>query len=139
MSLDSSAAGLVSLVSLRGLRSAPVLNPAQRQPLRAELDRHLAACDWFTVGVMAPTASAAVHTLRALERALGWSPLERDAAAPTPTDADGAVFLKGNQNTGLFQIRAEAGLGSGLLITGHCPADGCVEDTWGPLPLDFFS
>ena len=31
------------------------------------------------------------------------------------------------------------GLGEGLLISGHSPADPAAEDTWGPLPLDFFA
>jgi hypothetical protein len=48
------------------------------------------------------------------------------------------VFLKGNQHTGRFLLRAEGGLGQGILITGHNPEDPSVEDTWGPLPLDFF-
>ena len=49
------------------------------------------------------------------------------------------MFLKGNQNSGRFLVRRETGLGEGLLITGHSPADPDAEDTWGPLPLDFFA
>jgi hypothetical protein len=50
----------------------------------------------------------------------------------------GSAFLKGNQNTGRFQLRPESGLGEGLLISGHNLADPSAEDTWGPLPLNFF-
>ena len=49
------------------------------------------------------------------------------------------VFLKGNQRTGLFQLRAEAGLGVGLLITGQEAAEPIASETWGPLPLDLFA
>jgi hypothetical protein len=49
------------------------------------------------------------------------------------------VFLKGNQHTGLALLRAESGLGEGVLISGHGADDPSSEDTWGPLPLDFFT
>jgi hypothetical protein len=133
-----------ALADLRGLRTAPSLGASEREVLRRELESLLAACDWFTVGVMAPTAAAAVDALRTAEQALGWSPLE-----PHPSlgpqgeriagEAEGPVFLKGNQNTGTYSLRQEGGLGEGLLISGHSPADPAAEDTWGPLPLDFFA
>jgi hypothetical protein len=96
-------------------------------------------CDWFTVGVMAPSADAAVLALRALESALGWPAHELDPAGEALGSIEGPVFLKANQNSGRFLVRREAGLGEGLLITGHSPADSEVEDTWGPLPLNFFA
>jgi hypothetical protein len=127
------------LAALRGLRSAPELDAAHRGALQQELQARMARCDWFTVGVMAPSASAAVVCLRALERALGWSPLELDPAGEALAAIAGPVFLKGNQSTGRFLVRRETGLGEGLLITGHSPADPDAEDTWGPLPLDLFA
>jgi hypothetical protein len=139
MSAEFTVDALSGLAALRGLRRAPQLEPAEGRRLRAELDLRLAACDWFTVGVIAPTASAALAALVATERALGWSPLAPDPAVPVPADAQGEVFLKGNQSTGRYQIRAEAGLGEGILITGHCRSDPAAEGTWGPLPLEFFS
>jgi hypothetical protein len=129
---------MVALAELRGLRSAPALTVEQSQALRAELQPRLDACDWFTVGVMASSGAAALAALRACEAALGWQPLELDPASARPEDIDGPAFLKGNQNTARFQVRPETGLGQGLLITGHSPADPSVEDTWGPLPLDVF-
>jgi hypothetical protein len=126
------------LAALRGLRSAPVLDAAVRCALRTELDGLMSRCDWFTVGVMAPSAPAAVACLRALEVAQGWDPLELDPACEALETIDGPVFLKGNQTTRRFLMRRETGLGEGLLITGHSPADPDAEDTWGPLPLDFF-
>ena len=126
------------LAALRGLRSAPALDAGARGALRAELEPLLARCDWFTVGVMAPSAQAAVACLRALEATLGWSALDLDPACEALEAIEGPVCLKGNQTSRRFLVRRETGLGEGLLITGHSPADPDVEDTWGPLPLDFF-
>jgi len=126
------------LGALRGLRSAPALDSIGRASLRAELGPLLERCDWFTVGVMAPSADAAVACLRGIELAQGWPALELDPACEALDSIEGPVFLKGNQTTRRFLVRRETGLGEGLLITGHSPADPEVEDTWGPLPLDFF-
>lgn len=135
------------LASLRGLRSAPGLDASQRQQLRQALVERLAACQWFTVGVMAPDRQGALACLRSLEASLGWSPLQEESdtepagAAPSGSEAasGGPVFLKGNQRTGGFRVRLEGGLGEGLLITGHNPDEPAAEDTWGPLPLDLFA
>jgi hypothetical protein len=126
------------LNDLRGLRSAPQLSAAQQTNLRQELSTRLQACDWFTIGVMAPSGTAAWNALQRCQQALGWTPLELDPASPRPDDAAGPTFLKGNQNSGRVQLRPESGLGEGLLITGHNLADPAAEDTWGPLPLNFF-
>ena len=61
-----------------------------------------------------------------------------NVAGEAPEKIAGAVFLKANQHTGRFLVRPETGLGEGLLITGHNPGNPAAEDTWGPLPLDFF-
>ncbi len=128
------------LVTLRGLRTAPDLDEVQRQALTVELGQRLEACEWFTIGVMAPSAEAAVESLRQAEGRLGWPPLAPMAAPDgTQSNAAGPVFLKGNQSTGRFSLRQEEGLGAGILITGHAPTNPDAEDTWGPLPLDFFS
>jgi len=87
---------------------------------------------------MAPSGIAALNALQRCQQALGWTPLELDPASPRPEDAAGPTFLKGNQNTGRFQLRPESGLGEGLLITGHNLAEPAAQDTWGPLPLNFF-
>ena len=132
------SAELAALTDLCGLRSAPALTDAQRAVLRQQLDAAIGRCDWFTVGVMAPSAGAAVQALRAAEAALGWPALELDPGCALPEAIEGPAFLKANQNSGRYLVRAEAGLGEGILITGHSPADPDAEDTWGPLPLDFF-
>ncbi len=129
----------LGLTALRGLRSAPVLEPSERAGLLAELQPCLAACDWFTVGVMAPSAEAAVRCLRQLEAELGWTALDFDPGGEALEAIEGPVFLKANQNTGRFLVRRETGLGEGLLISGHSSADPDAEDTWGPFPLDLFA
>ena len=127
-----------ALAELRGLRSAPTLSVQENRALLAELRHHLRRCAWCTIGVMAPSGAAALGALRAVEAALGWPALALDPASARPEDVDGPAFLKGNQTTGRFHVRPESGLGEGVLITGHNPADARTEDTWGPLPLDGF-
>ncbi len=134
------------LGALSGLRSAPLLDAARQADLRRELTAALAPCSWFTIGVMAPSAAAAIAALRSCEAALGWPALrEQELAIEAPDDHDtagadpaGAVFLKGNQHTGTYLLRPESGLGEGILISGHHD-DPALGDTWGPLPLDLFA
>lgn len=124
------------LAGLRGLRTAPSLDGETGSLLRRELCARLGACEWFTIGIMAPSAASALTALRQLEAAQGWPNLQPgDPGEGEP----GPVFLKGNQRTGLFHQRREEGLGEGILITGHGAADPDAEDTWGPLPLDLFA
>ena len=130
---------MVQLVDLRGLRTAPVLDGAQRQALMVELEQCLGDCDWFTIGVMAPSAEAAIASLRAVEARLHWPALAASETNDLNNVNTGPVFLKGNQSSGQFSLRKEDGLGEGILVTGQAPANPNAEDTWGPLPLDFFS
>jgi hypothetical protein len=141
---SDSGASPISLASLRGLRSAPCLDSTQRQRLRGLLQEAVAGCQWFTLGVMATDRQQAIACLRACEAALGWAPLREEPSTDPGLDApeagaEASVFLKGNQRSGSFRLRREAGLGRGLLITGHNPDDPALEDTWGPLPLDLFA
>ena len=134
---------MVGLADLRGLRTSPTLAEPQRRALRRELIEALRPYPWFTIGVMAPNAAAAVASLRQWETALGWSPLaaaESDPASPGPSGSaqPGPVFLKGNQRNGTFLLRPEEGLGEGVLISGQNPEGADAGDTWGPLPLDLF-
>jgi hypothetical protein len=131
-------ASIQGLVDLRGHRSAPPLSPQQRLVLEQELRQRLAACDWCTIGIMAPGTEAALASLQSFEEALGWPRLGATDDAETRA-IRGPVFLKGHQRTGKVGLRAEAGLGEGVLVTGHSDTDPEVEDTWGPLPLDFFT
>lgn len=130
------AVSIETLSDLRGLRSAPPLDAAQRQALRAELAQRMAPCPWFTIGVMASSAEQALQALRRWEAGLGWQPLASGEADAGPIE--GSVFLKGHQANGSFWLRAEQGLGEGVLITGQHPDQPELADTWGPLPLDLF-
>ncbi len=129
----------VTLASLRGLRSAPSASPQDCSQLKQELIAAIVSSEWFTVGVMAPSAEEAVAALRSLEQGLGWEALVLDPSGEDLSNIEGPVFLKGNQNNGRFLVRREGGLGEGILITGHNPVDPSVEDTWGPLPLRLFA
>lgn len=133
MTTDLPSSGLNGL---RGLRTAPCLDGETGSSLRRELAPRLGACEWFTIGIMAPSAAAALTALRQLEAAQGWSGLQ--PGSPGEREP-GPVFLKGNQRSGLFHLRPEEGLGEGILITGHGASDPDAEDTWGPLPLDLFA
>ena len=53
--------------------------------------------------------------------------------------ADGNVFLKANQKTGNVLIRSENGLGEGILLTCQYDNDAGQSNTFGPLPLRFFT
>ena len=56
------------LDDLARLRSAPDLDRAEIRVLHRELSTAMAMFNWFTVGVMAPSASEALEALRSLER-----------------------------------------------------------------------
>jgi hypothetical protein len=126
---------IARLDDLRGFRDAPPLSRPQRRRLQEELRQRLAACDWCTIGVMAPSSAVAWQTLRSYEQALHWPLL----APSNAEDASGPVFLKGHQRNGTVRLREEAGLGEGVLISGHSDGNPAAEDTWGPLPLDLFA
>ena len=123
-----------SLKELERLRTAPELSDIAQAALRKELADAMADASWFTVGVMAPSADAALASLRRLERYQGWDEMN---LIETPEDT-GPVFLKANQNGGSIRIRIEHGLGEGILISGHGDDASQPSTTWGPLPLDFF-
>ena len=124
-----------SLADFGSLRTAPDLEPEQRLALAQELVDAMAGFDWFTVGIMAPSADAALTSLRSLEQALDWEAMRLD----DEQQESGPVFLKANQSTGLIRIRVEHGLGEGVLISGHSHDPNQAGTTWGPLPLDFFA
>ena len=123
-----------TLKDLTLLRSAPELTDPNAAALRSQLSEAMASANWFTIGVMAPSADAALQALRALEASQNWEPL----ALVETSEQPGPVFLKANQKGGSIRIRIEHGLGQGILITGHSDDDPQTSTTWGPLPLDFF-
>ncbi|MEB3246939.1 MAG: DUF1824 family protein [Synechococcus sp.] len=129
-----SATPIRSLNDLARLRDAPQLTPETAEQLRLELSGAMAESTWFTIGIMAPSATTALTALRSLERSQGWPELD----VVESTEESGPVFLKANQKGNSVRIRIEHGLGEGILISGHGDDDSQPSTTWGPLPLNFF-
>ena len=123
-----------NLVELNNLRTAPELSNRQIKKLLKELESKIFAADWITIGIMASSDNQAIKAIKSITQkypAIKFRDLDS-------LQADGSVFLKGNQKTGNVFIRSENGLGEGILLT--CQYDNqCNEAcTFGPLPLDFF-
>ena len=123
------------LVDLNSLRSAPQLNNCQTKKLFEELEANILDSDWITVGIMASHDYEAIEALKSISRKY-TSIKFRDLDS---LNADGSVFLKGNQKTGNVFVRSENGLGEGILITCQYEKDSSESFTFGPLPLDSFT
>ena len=124
-----------NLVDLNNFRTAPQLSNIQVEQLSEELEANIFNADWITIGIMATCDTKAIETLQTISKKYSSIIFENLDSL----HADGSVFLKGNQKTGNVFIRSENGLGEGILIT--CQYDDHTEEsnTFGPLPLDFFS
>jgi len=123
------------LVDFNIFRTAPELNKSQVKKLLEELEVKIYKADWITIGIMAPSDTRAKEALKSISRkysSIKFGNLDS-------IYADGSVFLKGNQKTGNVFIRSENGLGEGILITCQYDADSEESNTFGPLPLDFFT
>ena len=123
------------LVDLNSLRTAPILSSIQIKKLLEELETNIFNADWITIGIMAPCDTKAIEALKSISQkytSIKFSELDS-------LNADGSVFLKGNQKTGNVLIRSENGLGEGILLTCQHDADSYKASTFGPLPLDFFT
>ena len=123
------------LVDLNGLRTAPLLSNIQLKKLLGELETNIYNADWITIGIMAPSDTKAIEALKSFSNkysSIKFGNLDS-------LHADGCVFLKGNQKTGNVFVRSENGLGEGILITCQFDEDAEESNTFGPLPLDFFS
>ena len=123
------------LVDLNSLKSAPQLSTSQTKKLLEELEPYIFDADWITIGIMASHDYDAVEALRSISKK--YSSIKFKGL--DSLHADGSVFLKGNQKTGNVFIRSEYGLGEGILLTCQYDEDSSASNTFGPLPLDFFS
>ena len=123
------------LADLNSLRTAPFLSSSQEKKLLGELESNIYNSDWITIGIMAPSDIKAIEALKSISNK--YSSIKFDNL--DSLHADGCVFLKGNQNTGNVFVRSENGLGEGILITCQYNEDAGNSNTFGPLPLDFFS
>ena len=123
------------LVDLNILRTAPQLNNYQTKKLFEELEVNILNSDWLTIGIMASHDYEAIEALKSISRKY-TSIKFRDLDS---LNADGSVFLKGNQKTGNVYIRSENGLGEGILLTCQYEKDSEDSFTYGPLPIGFFT
>ena len=123
------------LADLNSLRTAPLLSSGQEKKLLGELETNIENANWITIGIMAPSCTKAIEALQSIfdkYSLIKFGNLDS-------LQADGSVFLKGNQKTGNVFVRSENGLGEGILITCQYDEDAEESNTFGPLPLDFFS
>ena len=123
------------LVDLNNLRTAPQLSNSQEKKLLEELEANIFSADWITIGIMAPSDNKAIEALQSISKK--YSSIKFGNLGSL--HADGGVFLKANQKTGNVFVRSENGLGEGILITCQYDGDAKPSDTFGPLPLDFFT
>jgi len=123
------------LVDLNNLRTAPKLSNRQEKKLLEELEANIFNADWITIGIMAPSDNRAIEALRSISNKYSSIKFEN----LDNLYAVGSVFLKSNQKTGNVFVRSENGLGEGILITCQYDDDAEESNTYGPLPLDFFS
>ena len=122
------------LVDLNSLRTAPIFSNSQVKKLSEELETNIIHADWITIGIMAPSDTKAIKALKSISNKysiIKFGNLDS-------LNADGCVFLKGNQKTGNVFIRSENGLGEGILLTCQYDHESKESSTIGPLPLDFF-
>ena len=123
------------LVDLNSLRTTPELNNSQVKKLLGELEVNIFNADWITIGIMAPSDKRAIEALQSIAKKYSSIKfLDLDSL-----HANGCVFLKANQNTGNVFVRSENGLGEGILITCQYDEQSETSNTFGPLPLDFFT
>ena len=123
------------LVDLNNLRTAPQLSDRQVQKLLEELEANIFDADWITIGIMAPSDNRAIEALQSISKKYSSIKFRKLDSL----HAEGCVFLKGNQKTGNVFVRSENGLGEGILITCQYDEDTKESNTFGPLPLDFFT
>ena len=123
------------LVDLNKFRTAPQLCNSQVKKLLEELEVKILNADWITIGIMAPYDSKAIESLQSISKKYSSIKFRNFESL----HADGSVFLKGNQKTGNVYVRSENDLGEGILITCQYDQDDQESNTFGPLPLDFFT
>ncbi len=124
-----------NLIDLNIFRTAPVLSDSQAKKLQEELQEKIFKADWVSIGIMAPCDIKAIEALQSISKKYSSIKFKNLDSL----QADGSVFLKGNQKTGNVFVRSENGLGEGILITCQYDQESKESNTFGPLPLDFFT
>jgi len=123
------------LVDLNNLRTAPQLSKSQEKKLLEELELNIFNADWITIGIMATSDNKAIEALQSISNKYPSIKFGNLGSF----HANGSVFLKANQKTSNVFVRSENGLGEGILITCQYEEDAKKSNTFGPLPLDFFT
>ncbi len=123
------------LIDLNILRTAPELSNSQLKILQEELQENIFNADWISIGIMASCDIKAIEALQSISKKYSSIKFKNLDSL----QADGSVFLKGNQKTGNVFVRSENGLGEGILITCQYDQESKESNTFGPLPLDFFT
>ena len=124
-----------NLIDLNILRTAPELSNSQLKKLQEELQENIFNADWVSIGIMASCDIKAIEALKSISKEYSSIKFKNLDSL----HADGSVFLKGNQKTGNVFVRSENGLGEGILITCQCDQEAKESNTFGPLPLNFFT
>ncbi len=124
------------LVDLNNLRTAPQLSNIQEKKLLKELEANIFNADWITIGIMAPSDNKAIEALQSISKK--YFTINKFGNLSS-LHAAGEVFLKANQKTSNVFVRSENGLGEGILITCQYDEGSKESNTFGPLPLDFFT
>jgi len=132
---ESYIASINNLVDINNLRTAPQLSNRQEKKLIEELEANIFNADWITIGIMAPSDKKAIKALQSISKK--YSSIKFGNLGSL--HADGGVFLKANQKTSNVFVRSENGLGEGILITCQYDEGAKESNTFGPLPLDFFT
>ena len=133
--LDIKLMEINKLVDLNNLRTAPQLSNRQEKKLLEELEANILNSDWITIGIMASCDNEAIEALQSISKK--YSSIKFGNLGNL--HADGNVFLKANQKTGNVFVRSENGLGEGILISCQYEESAKESNTFGPLPLDFFT
>ena len=133
--LDIKPMEINKLVDLNKLRTAPQLSNSQGKKLLEELEANIFNADWITIGIMALSDIKAIEALKSISKK--YSSIKFGNLGSLR--ADGGVFLKANQKTSNVFVRSENGLGEGILITCQYDESAKESNTFGPLPLDFFT
>ena len=133
--LDIKPMEINKLVDLNNIRTAPQLSNRQEKKLLEELEAYIFNADWITIGIMAPSDNKAIEALQSISKKYPSIKFRNLGSL----HADGGVFLKANQKTSNVFVRSENGLGEGILITCQYDEGAGESNTFGPLPLDFFT
>ena len=85
-----------NLFELNSLRTAPELSNRQIKKLLKELESKILDADWITIGIMASNDYEAIEAIKSISKK--YSSIKFRGL--DSLNADGSVFLKGNQKTG---------------------------------------